>query len=74
MIDRNHEQALSEFVTALSIDEQHADSIIEKAKCELLGGDSESAFNTLQEHPQYHHWVPLFNLYQRDYEAVLANC
>ena len=47
-LDKNYEQAIMEFGTALSIDENDEASTLEKAKCELLQGQEELAYKTLQ--------------------------
>ena len=45
--------------------------MLEKAKCELLQGEEELAYKSLEGVSKYEEWVMLFLLYERQYQRVL---
>ncbi len=63
MLDKNYEQAILEFTTAISIDDADELSITEKAKCELLTGDIEAAYTNIEKLSRYDEVKILFMMH-----------
>jgi hypothetical protein len=57
----------------LSIDEKSDISAVEKGKCELMGGDSESAYGSIRGIAQESTWRIYFNLYEKNYSFILES-
>ena len=45
--------------------------MLEKAKCELLQGEEEAAYKSLENVEKCDEWILLFLLYERQYARVL---